>query len=141
PRRDALPPGGGAEGAPSKRPGLRSLLPIPLRAGGRVPGALSFGGWRTAGRGPEDVVPRLKIIGEIFASAIARARAEEETQLLRSRLWHADRVARTGALTAAIAHELNQPLTAILSNAQAGVTYLGQGQAKLAGTRAVLPPI
>ena len=138
---DDLPRQAAADAEWFREIGLRSHLSIPLRVGGRVAGALSFGGLRNARSWPEDVITRLRIIGEIFASAIARARAEEETQLLRSRLWHADRVARTGALTAAIAHELNQPLTAILSNAQAGLTYLGQGQAKLAEIRAVLESI
>src|SRR5215470_2881374 len=138
---DDLPPQATADAERFGRIGLRSHLAIPLRVGGRVAGALSFSGLRNAPSWPEDVVTRLKIIGEIFAIAIARARSEEETQLLRSRLWHADRVARTGALTAAIAHELNQPLTAILSNAQAGLAYLQQGEGKLQEVRAVLESV
>jgi PAS domain S-box-containing protein len=54
-----------------------------------------------------------------------RRRAEEEMQRLRLQLWHADRVAQTGAITASLAHELNQPLTGILSTAQAGLRFLG----------------
>jgi FixJ family two-component response regulator/signal transduction histidine kinase len=121
---NGLPPEAVAEAANTRRMGLRSHLSIPLRAGGRVIGALSFGGLRGALEWPEEVITRLTIIGEVFASAVARARSEDEAQQLRGRLWHADRVARTTALTAAIAHELNQPLAAILSNAQAGLRYL-----------------
>ncbi|MGH8517652.1 MAG: response regulator, partial [Panacagrimonas sp.] len=76
------------------------------------------------------MIVRLTIIGEVFASAVARARSEEEAGKLRGRLWHADRVARVSALTAAIAHEINQPLTAILSNAEAGLAHLGRGEAR-----------
>jgi PAS domain S-box-containing protein len=56
-----------------------------------------------------------------------RKRAEEEMQRLRLQLWHADRVAQTGAITASLAHELNQPLTGILSSAQAGLRFLAAG--------------
>ena len=119
-----LPPEAVAEAARFRQIGLRSHLSIPLRVGGRIVGALSFGGLRGARTWPEEVITRLTIIGEVFASAITRARSEDEAQQLRGRLWHADRVARTAALTAAIAHELNQPLAAILSNAQAGLRYL-----------------
>ena len=119
-----LPPEATAEAARFRQIGLRSHLSIPLRVGGRIVGALSFGGLRGARTWPEEVITRLTIIGEVFASAVARARSEDEAQQLRGRLWHADRVARTAALTAAIAHELNQPLAAILSNAQAGLRYL-----------------
>jgi signal transduction histidine kinase/ligand-binding sensor domain-containing protein len=40
-------------------------------------------------------------------------------------LAHASRVTLLGELSASIAHELKQPLAAILSNAQAGVRFLG----------------
>lgn len=49
----------------------------------------------------------------------SRRRAEMQTQVLSQELTHANRVAALGELTASFAHELNQPLTAILTNAQA----------------------
>ena len=118
-----------AEARFCRRAGLRSHLAIPLRARGRVAAVLSFAGVRAKRHWPADAITRLTIIGEILAGAMARARSEEEAHELRSRLWHADRVARIGALTAAIAHEINQPLTAILSNAQAGLAHLVRGEA------------
>lgn len=124
-----------------RQTGLRSHLSIPLRAGGRVVSALSFGGLRAARLWPAEVITRLTIIGELIASAVVRSRAEEETHRLRSRLWHADRVARIGALTAAIAHEVNQPLAAILSNAQAGLAYLGRGDLRPDLFRAILEAV
>jgi PAS domain S-box-containing protein len=51
--------------------------------------------------------------------------SELEAQGLRNDLAHAGRVATIGELTTSLAHELNQPLTAILSNAQAGQRVLG----------------
>jgi FixJ family two-component response regulator/signal transduction histidine kinase len=138
---DEFPPEAAAEAEHCRRIGLRSHLSIPLRIGGRVIGVLSFAGLRSARTWPEEVITRLTIIGEVFANAMSRVRSEEEAQRLRSRLWHADRVARIGALTAAIAHELNQPLTAILSNAQAGLRYLGRGEATPDAVRAILEAV
>ncbi|MGO8658322.1 serine/threonine kinase, partial [Rhizobium ruizarguesonis] len=40
-------------------------------------------------------------------------------------LAHANRVATMGQLTASIAHEVNQPLAASLTNAQAALRWLG----------------
>ena len=52
--------------------------------------------------------------------------AEEESRRLRVELRHADRAAHLGALTASLSHELDQPLTGILANAQAGLRLLAQ---------------
>ena len=121
--------------------GLKSHLSIPLHVGGRIVGALSFGGLRHAYPWPERTIARLKIIGELIAGAIARTRSEEEARRLRGRLWHVDRAARIAALGAGIAHELNQPLAAILSNAQAGLAYLEHGEPSTGQMRAILKAV
>jgi two-component system sensor kinase FixL len=54
----------------------------------------------------------------VFANLLARKVAEVELQKLREDLGHVNRVATIGELTTSLAHELNQPLTAILSCAQ-----------------------
>jgi signal transduction histidine kinase len=56
-------------------------------------------------------------------------------------LTHLSRVAMLGELSGAIAHELNQPLTAILSNAQAAQRFLAQGKASDAEMREILADI
>lgn len=56
----------------------------------------------------------------------SRRRAELQTQILLQELAHVNRVAALGELTASFAHELNQPLTAILSNAQAAKRLVGK---------------
>jgi two-component system sensor kinase FixL len=56
----------------------------------------------------------------VFANLLARKVAEVELQKLREDLGHVNRVSTVGELTTSLAHELNQPLTAILSCAQAG---------------------
>ncbi len=70
-----------------------------------------------------------------------RRHLEAETRRLQMQLWHADRVAQTGALTGSLAHELNQPLAAILSNAQAGLRFLARDNPDLEEIRAILSDI
>ncbi len=71
----------------------------------------------------------------------ARKRAELETQRLRQELSHVARVTMMGELTASLAHELNQPLTAILSNAQAAQRLLGDGEPDFDELREILADI
>ena len=55
-----------------------------------------------------------------------RMRAERAASRQRDELAHLSRVAMLGELSGSLAHELNQPLTAILSNAQAAQRFLAQ---------------
>jgi PAS domain S-box-containing protein len=69
----------------------------------------------------------------------AQAQAHEREQLLRNvqaELAHANRVATTGHLAGSIAHDVNQPVAAAMTNAAAGVRWLSAdppdiGEAKL----------
>jgi two-component system, LuxR family, sensor kinase FixL len=58
----------------------------------------------------------------MFLAAVVeeRHRTEEATRRQRDELAHALRVTTLGELVASIAHELNQPLSALTTNAQAG---------------------
>ena len=51
---------------------------------------------------------------------------ESETRKLREELAHVTQASMMGGLTSVLAHEINQPLTAILSNAQAARRFLSQ---------------
>jgi PAS domain S-box-containing protein len=53
-----------------------------------------------------------------------RKEAEAEAQRSRQELAHVSRVSTLGELAGSLAHELNQPLTAIVSNAQAAQRYM-----------------
>ncbi len=53
-----------------------------------------------------------------------RSRAEEESQRLRDERAHISRVLAMGEIAASLAHELNQPLSAIRSYAQAAQRFL-----------------
>jgi C4-dicarboxylate-specific signal transduction histidine kinase len=60
-----------------------------------------------------------------------RVRANEEALQHREQLAHIMRVASMGELTASLAHELNQPLTAVVSNAQAAQRFLASDEPDL----------
>ncbi len=80
----------------------------------------------------------------VLASVIditERRRAELEAGRQREELAHLSRVTMLGELSGSLAHELTQPLTAILSNAQAAQRFLAQGSADLAEVREILDDI
>ena len=58
-----------------------------------------------------------------------RRRLERDAQAQREQLAHLARVSMLGQLSGGIVHELNQPLTAILSNAQAAQHFLAAKKA------------
>jgi PAS domain S-box-containing protein len=62
----------------------------------------------------------------IVRDIMGRKRIESETRKLREDLAHVTRVSTLGELTSSLAHEINQPLAAILSNAQAALRFLSQ---------------
>lgn len=67
---------------------------------------------------------KVQAISVISKDITLQKRAELETQIDRLELAHLERLAMMGELTASLAHELNQPLTAILSNAQAALRLI-----------------
>ncbi|MBV9998893.1 MAG: AAA family ATPase [Verrucomicrobia bacterium] len=67
-----------------------------------------------------------------------RKQAELEAARQRNELAHLSRVMLVGELSGALAHELNQPLTAILSNAQAAQLLMAQGGADAAELQDIL---
>ena len=70
-----------------------------------------------------------------------RKRAELEVQRSRQELAHVSRVSMMGELTASLAHELNQPLTGILANAQAALRFLDAASPDLSEIRSILSDI
>jgi PAS domain S-box-containing protein len=67
-----------------------------------------------------------------------RKRMEAESKQLQDELAYMNRVATMGALTSAIAHEVNQPLAAILSNTQAALRFLNHENPDLDEVREAL---
>src|SRR4029453_3037641 len=77
-----------------------------------------------------------------FVDLTERTRAHDALQQAQATLAHASRVTTLGELTASIAHEVNQPLAAILKNANACLGLLPTGtSAELEELRAALADI
>ena len=96
-----------------------------------------------AGRGRaspavNDAPPR--ILG-VSMDITRQKQAAAETQLQREELVHLSRVATLSALSGSIAHELRQPLTSILNNAQAGERFTSGGTPDLDELRAIFEDI
>jgi PAS domain S-box-containing protein len=70
-----------------------------------------------------------------------RKRVEAEVRGQREELAHVARVTAMGELATSVAHELNQPLGAILSNAEAAELFLKQEPPALEDVRAILADI
>ena len=71
----------------------------------------------------------------------ARRHAEEALAEKRTELAHLSRVTMLGELSGSLAHELNQPLAAILSNAQAAQRFLARNPGDIAEVSAILQDI
>jgi len=118
-RLEDLPEEASLQKQSGRRVGIKSNLVIPVSVSGSRICAIGFGSFRREIDWPLEWMPYLHLIGEIFANALVRKRAEEASRRLWHELAHAARVTMLGELSASVAHELNQPLAAILSNAQA----------------------
>src|SRR5262245_15598283 len=70
-----------------------------------------------------------------------RKRTESELRRQREELAHLTRLSTMGELAASLAHELNQPLTAIYSNAQAAQRFMAANPADLDEVREILKDI
>lgn len=140
-RVEDLPPEAALDAAGFREHGVQSNAAIPLVANGQTFGALAFSTMAAVRVLSEDEIVALKLVAQIVGNVVARQRAELREEQLRGELAHAMRVAALGELTAALAHELNQPLAAILSNAQAARRFLDQGEIDPAELRTILDDI
>ncbi len=77
----------------------------------------------------------------ILADITEQKRIQKKLHDQRLQLTHVARVAAMGELTAALAHELNQPLTAIMSNAQAALRFLERKNPEVEEVRQILQDI
>ena len=76
-------------------------------------------------------------VGILFNDITERKRAEEKLRASEQRLLdaqmelaHVTRVTSLGELTASIAHEVNQPLAAVVANAEASLRWLDRGNSR-----------
>jgi PAS domain S-box-containing protein len=88
----------------------------------------------------DDAGKPARLLG-ISIDITARKQAELDAQRDRAELAHLSRVALMGEMSASIAHELNQPLAGILSNAAAGQRFIDRGNVDQAEIRELLGDI
>ena len=119
PSVDALPEEAAVDRESMRRHGPKSNVMIPIRVGGVVVAGVGFGALYRERSWPPLIVRRLQMVAEIFGFALERKRAILEVLQLRNELTYISRVNTMGELAASLAHEINQPLAAIRSNAEA----------------------
>jgi two-component system cell cycle sensor histidine kinase/response regulator CckA len=123
------------------RCGLRACWSTPIFSPRRqVLG--SFAMYYTEPREPGDGELRLiEMAADIARIAIEQQRSYQEADAQRRQLAHLNRVATLGELSGALAHELSQPLTAVLTNAQAARHFLNRQPVDVEQIRGALDDI
>jgi two-component system sensor kinase FixL len=93
------------------------------------------------GRAEFDGTGQSILVRGVSQDITERKKAEQDAQILREELAHVDRVSSLGQLASALAHELNQPLGAILRNAEAAELFMQSPSPDLDEVRAILADI
>ncbi len=98
------------------------------------------------GRGRRDEIGQLAASFNSMRSELAAARAREvadqaRTAAMQSELTRVARLTTMGQMAAAVAHEINQPLAAIVTNGNAGLRWLAHATPNLDEVQAALKRI
>jgi signal transduction histidine kinase len=134
---DAFPADAAKDRETFRAAGMCSAVVMPLSAANRVEGALSLAIVRP-GLGPNWDLELLQLAAEVLANASARRKAEIELNSGRQKMASMARLSSMGELTASLAHQLNQPLTGIRSNAEAAQRFIDSGRATLPQLREIM---
>ena len=116
---------------------LHAAFGFPILLGGEVLGVIEFFS-REIRQPDQELLATLATIGSQIGQFIERKRAEEALLRAQSELAHVTRVATLGEMTASIAHEINQPLSAIVNSASACLRWLTAGNVEEARQSAEL---
>jgi signal transduction histidine kinase len=110
--------------------GVKSMIGLPMMADGRCLGVLAVAAVHHERSWDPELVDGLNLLGLVLTSSIIRRRAELEVTQRREELSHLARVGIVGELSASLAHEINQPLGAILLSVQAVQRWLASGHSE-----------
>jgi signal transduction histidine kinase len=141
PRLEEMAPEASVDQASARIIGTKSNITMPLRVGGVVVGAVLLGTVFSERAWSEKEIQRLKLVADVFGNALERMRSEVEIRRLSEELRQVSQVVTMGELTASLAHELNQPLGAILNNARAARRLLASKTPDLAEVDGALDDI
>ncbi|MDM0117938.1 ATP-binding protein [Variovorax sp. J22R133] len=78
---DELPPEASQDKEHWRQIGLKSHVMMPIVVGGQLYGSLNFGCVRAHRSWPEELVARMRLMGDIFGNALARKLTQEELDL------------------------------------------------------------
>jgi PAS domain S-box-containing protein len=81
-----------------------------------------------------------EVVGAVM-DVTATRKAQEELQIAQTALAHVTRVTMLGEMSASIAHEVSQPLAAIVSNGEAGLRWLRRERPDTEEARAAIEHI
>ena len=121
--------------------GPQANVTLPLQAGSTIVGALSFGKFCAPRKWSPELLRRLRVVAQVFAAALERKRVEAQLGTLRQEVATAARRSMMGELAASIAHELNEPLGAIMGNASAVRRLVSKKKPNSKGVTAALTDI
>lgn len=120
--------------------GLKAALALPIICGDVVVAVIEFF-MRAPQREDERLVKVITGVAAQLDLAIERKRAEEQLRHTQAELAHVGRVTTMGEMAASIAHEVNQPLGAIVGNADICLRWLDDSQPDLKELREALEDI
>lgn len=98
--------------------GVKSVIALPVGVGGAPVCVMILANICRARTWTGEEASQLRLVGEVFANAISRRRARQRLDQKQQELSHMGRVAAMGELASVIAHELDQPLMAVINNAE-----------------------
>jgi signal transduction histidine kinase len=134
--------------------GLRSSVTVPFRGAGEVLGVLAIYAVRPNAFGPDEL-SLFEKLGEELAFALsidedrarlkaseeARRAAEDARRETQAELARVGRLLTIGEFASSIAHEINQPIAAIVTNSDASLRWLGKATPDLDEARAAIQRI
>lgn len=110
-----------SDSAWAKKEGMASFAGYPLTVGERTIGVLAMFSRKQL---TSDTTETLASGADLIAQGIERKRAQEALQMTQAELARVSRLTIMGELAASIAHEVNQPLTAVTNNSNACLRLL-----------------
>ena len=111
----------------AEKEGMASFAGYPLSVGDRTIGVLAMFSRKQL---TPDTIETLASGADLIAEGIERKRAQEALQMTQAELARVSRLTTMGELAASIAHEVNQPLTAVTNNSSACLRLLAADNLK-----------
>jgi PAS domain S-box-containing protein len=122
----------------AEKEGMTSFAGYPLSVGDHTIGVLAMFSRKQL---TPDTTETLASGADLIAQGIERKRAQEALQMTQAELARVSRLTTMGELAASIAHEVNQPLTAVTNNSNACLRLLAAGNLQPEILRRVLEEI